>query len=186
MNKRGFTLVEVITVIALLGLIIGIGVPNIIKSSTKAKQRTLNTKIKNIEKAAVLYGQDNRKSINKKINHEDELNNTSTEEYMDNYKFCFKNNTLIPNCYYYEYNGKTTITVQNLAEAVQGKDEYGNEIKGYIKYDDEEEELILNSTDETKNINDCEIQIYEKYGKIYAVYTKESNSDDASTKCWID
>ena len=67
MNKRGFTLVEVITVIALLGLIIGLAVPNVMKSSIKAKQRTLNTKIKNIEKAAVLYGQDNRKLINKKI-----------------------------------------------------------------------------------------------------------------------
>ena len=48
MNKKGFTLVEVISVIALLGLIIGLAVPNVMRSSKKAKERTLNTKIKNI------------------------------------------------------------------------------------------------------------------------------------------
>ena len=183
MNKKGFTLVEVISVIALLGLIIGLAVPGVMRSSKKAKERTLNTKIKNIEKAAVLYGQDNRNLISKLITNSDD---------SDIYKYCFKDNgILIPNCYYYfddknntdETDDTTLITVKNLAEAVQGYDENDNPLIGYIEYDDKENKLIKNSTDESKNINNCEIQIYQKYGKIYAVYDK---NDKAGSKCWID
>lgn len=168
MNKRGFTLVEVISVIALLGLLIGIAVPNVMKSSKKAKERTLLTKIENIEKAAVLYGQDNRNLIDKYISGKDESgNNIINAEYINNYKYCFKDNNLISNCYYYEKEGITTITVKFLAE------------KGYIQYD--EGTNIKNSTDESKSLNGCEIQIYQKYGKIYAVYLDKIKN----TNCWV-
>ena len=46
MNKKGFTLVEVLAVIVLLGLLVGIAVPNILRSQTKAKEKTLSTKVK--------------------------------------------------------------------------------------------------------------------------------------------
>ncbi len=172
MNNKGFTLVEVISVIALLGLLIAIAVPNVIKSSNKAKERTLLTKIENIEKAAVLYGQDNRNLIDKLINDSE-----------TSYSLCFKGGStdVINNCYYY-FDDKdsdeivdedeTTITVEFLAE------------KGYIQYD--EGTNIKNSTDESKYLNDCQIQIYQKYGKIYAVFTKTKTDDDVYNKnCWI-
>ena len=167
MNKRGFTLIEVISVIALLSLIIGLAVPGVMKSSKKAKERTLNTKIKNIEKAAVLFGQDNRNFISKKIK------NDETE-----YKYCFKDGNFISNCYYYEKNGTTTITVNDLVDPNND----GNTKDGYIAADDESGN-VLNSTDESKYLNICEIQIYKKYGKIYAVYDKTNKGD---SKCWID
>lgn len=63
MNKKGFTLVEVLAVIVLLGLLVGIAVPNILRSQTKAKEKTLSTKVKNIERAAVLWGQDNKADV---------------------------------------------------------------------------------------------------------------------------
>ena len=63
MNKKGFTLVEVLAVIVLLGLLVGIAVPNILRSQTKAKEKTLATKVKNIERAAVLWGQDNKADV---------------------------------------------------------------------------------------------------------------------------
>lgn len=175
MNKKGFTLVEVISVIALLGLIIGLAVPGVMRSSKKAKERTLNTKIKNIEKAAILYGQDNRNSFTK----------TEVDTCLQTYCPKDSSNNPIDNCYCF----KNIITVEDLAEAVQGKDENGNELKGYIEYDDFDDVgkgIIYNSTDESKNINNCEIQIYQKYGKIYAVYTKTSSNGDSITKCWID
>lgn len=153
MNKKGFTLIELLCVIILIGLIIGIASYGVMRAGNKAKERTLLTKIKNIEKAAVLYGQDHKERF-----------------------ISFKTGYCegISNCRY--YNG--TITVSTLL----GKDANGN--GPYINADDESNN-ILNPTDDKKNMNNCEIQIYEKYGKIYAVYKRENiGPDDGNTKCW--
>ena len=48
-NNRGFTLVEIISVIVLLGLIVGITVPSVMTASSNVKKKTLQTKIDNIE-----------------------------------------------------------------------------------------------------------------------------------------
>ena len=174
MNKKGFTLVEVISVIALLGLIIGLAVPGVMRSSKKAKERTLNTKIKNIEKAAVMYGQDNRGKFS--------IDNTSCS-------LCEKMfETDGTTCNGTKYSGKCYISNCNCFEnpikvsTLVDPNNDGNTKDGYITVDDESGNII-NSTDESKNINNCEIQIYQKYGKIYAVYNK-NNKDDS--KCWID
>ena len=53
----------------------------------------------------------------------------------------------------------------------------------YINADDDNNN-ILNPTDNNKNMNACEIQIYQKYGKIYAVYDKNKVVEDEDTKCW--
>ena len=58
MNKKGFTLVELLVVIMILGLIFGIAIPNIYDASNRTKIKTLSAKIKNIEKSAILYAQD--------------------------------------------------------------------------------------------------------------------------------
>ena len=60
MNKNGFTLVELLAVIVLIGLLIGIGIPGVNKISSNMKRKSLNTKIKLIEEAAILWGQDNK------------------------------------------------------------------------------------------------------------------------------
>lgn len=176
MNKRGFTLVEVISVIVLLGLLIGIAVPNVMKSSKKAKERTLLTKIENIEKAAVLYGQDKRNKISRQINNGETA-----------YSLCIKKGSTdaINNCYYYSDDGTTptTITVGFLANP--DGDETTDD--GYIEYDDKVYKTIKNSMDESKYLNDCKIQIYQKYGKIYAVYDKTYTDDTKDDmKCWVD
>lgn len=66
LNNKGFTLIEMLAVVVLLGLLIGIATPNIMKSQRKAKERLLSSKVKNIEKAAVLWGQDNKEKLEKK------------------------------------------------------------------------------------------------------------------------
>ena len=151
MNKKGFTLVELLSVIVLLGLIMGIASYGVMRAGKKAKERTLLTKIKNIEKAAVLYGQDHKENF-----------------------ISFKTGYCagISNCRY--YNG--TITVSTLL---------GTDVnEPYINADDESNN-ILNPTDDKKNMNNCKIQIYEKYGKIYAVYeSKNKDLDNENTKCW--
>ena len=68
MNKKGFTLIEILVVIALLGLLLSLVVVEVTKLGTKAKEKTLLTKIRNIEKAAILYGQDYNGEWNKTCN----------------------------------------------------------------------------------------------------------------------
>ena len=88
MNKKGFTLVEVLAVIVLLGLLVGIAVPNVLRSQTKAKEKTLSTKVKNIERAAVLWGQDNKANIKISCDKTDEKsvnlkNKTKCDKYYE-------------------------------------------------------------------------------------------------------
>ena len=152
MNKKGFTLIELLSVIVLIGLILGMATTGVIRGQKKAKEKTLATKVKNIEKAAIVYGQNHRENFV-----------SSNSGYCEN----------IDNCKYYDVE----ITVSTLL----GEDD-GN--GPYINADDEEKN-IKNPTDDTKNMNDCKIQIYQKYGKIYAVYLNKSNDEDnGTTKCW--
>ena len=58
MNKKGFTLVELMAVIVVLGIIITIAVVNVIGQSKKTRNQMYETKVTMIEKAAELYGQD--------------------------------------------------------------------------------------------------------------------------------
>lgn len=150
MNKKGFTLIELLSVIVLIGLILGLATTGVIRGQKKAKEKTLATKVKNIEKAAILYGQNHRENF---VSY--------TSGYCES----------IDNCKY--YNG--IITASTLLDEDNGNGPYINA--------DDEDSHIKNPVDETKYMNDCEIQIYQKYGKIYAVYDKNKviNGD---TKCW--
>ena len=47
-NKKGFTLVELITVIALLGVIMLLVVPNVVESFSNAKKNTLIIELKTL------------------------------------------------------------------------------------------------------------------------------------------
>ncbi len=60
MKKNGFTLVELLTVLILFGLLLAIGIPGVMLIRQKISERALVTKIKLIESAATLYGQDNK------------------------------------------------------------------------------------------------------------------------------
>ena len=143
-NNKGFTLVEIISVIVLLGLVIGVAVPSVMIASTNIKKKTLQTKIDNIEKAAVLYGQNNRNKFND-----------------ESCSFC---SGISGECYCFD----NVITVGELATAK------------FIKYDDDLGTDIMNSISEV-DMKACEIQIYKKYGKIYAVYLARDTEDNV---CW--
>ena len=150
MNKKGFTLVEILATIIILGLIVVLIVPNITGTSKNAKESILKTKINNLEKAAVIYAQDHRHLL--------------TEN-------CTVNGT--------SYNGVCKlITVNTIAH--DEIDASGNIIhEKYINTDDDAGHVINPTND--KYLNSCSIQIYKKYGKIYAVYTNKTPGSD----CWV-
>lgn len=137
MNNKGFTLVEILAVLVLLGIIIIIVAPNISKSNDSTKKKLLDNKINQIKKVAVTYGQD----------YKNEFENECT---IDGNKYdCIeiKVSDLIANNY------------------INAEDESNNIINPY----------------NNKILNNCEIQIYKKYGKIYAVW-KTKNGD----VCWYE
>ena len=135
MNNKGFTLIEILSVIVLLSIVITLTVTVSNNVNKNAKIQLLNSKIESIEKAAVLYGQEND-DFTKSCNSENEP--------------CYNK----VNCYCYN----NLVTVQTLVD---------NKL---IQYDADNN--VVNPVNESKNINECNIQLYKKYGKIYAIYNK--------------
>lgn len=63
MNKKGFTLIELLAVIVLLAVVMAIAVPAIGGITGSIQDNMLEEKVKVIEEAAVLFGQDIKGSI---------------------------------------------------------------------------------------------------------------------------
>ncbi len=62
-DKRGFTLVEILTVLVILSILMAVAVPSIMGISKKLKIRGLESKVEAIEEAAVVYAQNNSNKI---------------------------------------------------------------------------------------------------------------------------
>lgn len=62
-NNKGFTLIEVLAVLVILGLIMAIAIPNITDSLDRQSCKMVETRVKLIESAAQFYVSDNRNKI---------------------------------------------------------------------------------------------------------------------------
>ena len=58
-NKKGFTLIELLAVIVILGLLLGIAIPNVLKIISDKKEDIYNTTTKELEETAKKYLSDN-------------------------------------------------------------------------------------------------------------------------------
>lgn len=65
MNKKGFTLVELLAVVAILGLLATLAVPNIMKISSNMKIEMYCSKVDLVLKNANMFGDDNLNKIKK-------------------------------------------------------------------------------------------------------------------------
>ncbi len=63
MNKKGFTLVEIIIVIVLIALMAVIVIPNLAKGDVETKQQLYDSKVKSSLAAAYKYGKENIDSL---------------------------------------------------------------------------------------------------------------------------
>lgn len=63
MNKKGFTFIELLAVIILIGLVIGIAIPSIRYADKKFHEKAYKTKIELIKTAAQEYGDDYKEII---------------------------------------------------------------------------------------------------------------------------
>ena len=63
MNRKGFTLVELLAVLVILGIIIGIAIPSINSSMERAKKKQDASNYKVLEASTELYVSDHKNSI---------------------------------------------------------------------------------------------------------------------------
>ena len=76
MNKKGFTLIEVILVVAILAMLIIILVPNVFVLVEKNKEKSCNNLIKNIESSTKIYVTNNKYILGIKCYNENDPNTT--------------------------------------------------------------------------------------------------------------
>lgn len=65
MNKKGFTLIEILAVIVIISIIASLATVNVLKIKNNSSEELLETKIENLEAAAIVYGQENPSSLTK-------------------------------------------------------------------------------------------------------------------------
>ena len=59
MNKKGFTLVEVLAVVVILSIILSMATFGVMNIRRNSLQKLVDTKISNLESSAIIYGQEN-------------------------------------------------------------------------------------------------------------------------------
>jgi prepilin-type N-terminal cleavage/methylation domain-containing protein len=118
MNKKGFTLVELLAVIVILGIILIIAVPASINISKKVKAKMYSNKIANITKSAVLWGQDNLECLQKNTGTSDSAcaNVTCTQE--GNIKSCKLTVADLAAAGYVDYDNDKIVTNPQTGDAM--------------------------------------------------------------------
>lgn len=161
-DKRGFTLVELLTVILILGLLMAIAIPSIFAISSKMKNKAYDAKIDLIEKAAVVYAQENSNAIKNKLGT------------------CTSNSS---NCECTTKNGKTTCNYRYIITLDKLID-----VGAFNSENKDRDDAVCDVLDPTNSDNclDCGtilIKLDASYKTATATYTKPNANDINKTKC---
>ena len=123
MNKKGFTLVEVLAVVVILSIILSMATFGVMNIRRNSLQKLVDTKISNLESSAILYGQENQDELIEKCNV-DEVN----------YDFCkFVNVKYLIDNDYYTTNEVNSENKKDLINNVTNKSMLCDEIQIYKK-----------------------------------------------------
>ncbi len=61
-RKRGFTLIEIMIVVLIIGILMAIAVPNFVKARTQSRQNSCIASLKQVDAAKEQWAMDNRKN----------------------------------------------------------------------------------------------------------------------------
>lgn len=183
MRKNGFTLVELLCILVIMGLLLAIAVPNALKMSGKVKNKAYTTKVELIEKAAVSFGQSNMTMVRKGIDFKDSTkNHTCTFSYSGD-----KVSSVVFNTRTYSEGASlintgtkkefwcTRVNVEDLVKTndidYDYKDQCGDKCSNATdkaNYNN----IIINPKSEFI-INKCFIYVYYRNNRVYAYFDQE-------------
>jgi competence protein ComGC len=190
MKKNGFTLVELMAVFVVIGLLLILTVPNIIKVSKQSKTKAYDTKIKLIEQMAVYYGMENKSLIMKgqtPVNEisstvrviSDDKGNITSFNFVNNKNYS-PNETLDNN----EYRGNY-VTVKDLVEAGQLKWDKENMCENCVGDNKTYYNNIVVNPVTDNIINGCYVYIYYKNNQINAYFDKATCNQVSSVPGFV-
>ncbi len=130
MNNKGFTLVELLAVIIVLGIIVSIAVSSYLSSYDKTKEKLLKTKIDNIELAAIEWAQENIKDISTGCSYQ---NYEGLKGYKPNFCLIKTVKDLVDSEYMKTDEYNETTNKKTLTNNVTGKTMFCDEVLIYRK-----------------------------------------------------
>lgn len=178
MKRNGFTLVEVLAVIVVIGLILVITIPNITKISKQTKMKAYDTKVDLIEHAAVLYGLENKSLIIKGQTPQNQVSSTVTivtdnkgkvTSLNFNYNKAYNaTETLNSN----EYRGNYVL-IKDLVEANQLNWDKENQCPNCTTTNKTYYDNVVVNPMDNSIINGCYVYIYYKNNQVYAHFDRD-------------
>lgn len=140
-RRTGFTLVEIMIVLAILVLLLAMVGPRLLKTQEKADQKITLTQIKNIENALDMYKVDNRTYPSTEEGLNALLSKPADEARAANWDGPYLGEDTLPvdpwgNAYNYEYpptKGKSTDTPNIWSAGPDGQDNTGDEIVNWTE-----------------------------------------------------
>lgn len=187
MKKNGFTLVELLVVIIILGLLMAIAVPSAMSLAGKVKGKAYDTKIELIEKAAQTFGQSNKgyvrqgTDLNNSNNHATcklNINDKKVTNISFNTGKTYSESATLGNEEYWCIR----VTVQDLVNSNDLDYDEKNTCNG--KCSDAQKADYDNVVINPKTsgiINKCYVYIYYKFNRVYTWYDKESCDKQTDT-----